>query len=410
MAFYHNFRLADGSSDNPRMIAAGCLLLFVLTHVSAQAPTHFIADPDSSPAITTLRKQVESGNPGAVQSFWASVSGTGTPVVEPIPGKKDWSLVTFLWRGNDRTRNVVIFDGVAGFDAKDQMTHLAGTDVWYKTYRVRNDARFAYNLSPNDSLQSFDDVKGDDQMRKRLAMLQVDPLNPRRCPTTFGAHDAESSYTELPDAPPLVWESRVSEIRTGKVEQTSIRSALLKDEKRLWVYTPPGFANRGEPYPLLILFDGDRNVLWIPKILDVLIAQKKIPPMLAVMTDQSVPSVRRNELLCNPQFADFLAKELVPWSQAHYHTTMQPQRILVAGSSYGGLASVFAGLNHPDVFGNVISLSGSFWWKPEGYTKGEWLRKQVIASAKRRSASIWKLGSWRAIRCKSSPIAIWQKH
>ena len=34
--------------------------------------------------------------------------------------------------------------------------------VWYLTYRVRNDARFAYNLSPNDSLQSFDEVNGDE--------------------------------------------------------------------------------------------------------------------------------------------------------------------------------------------------------------------------------------------------------
>ena len=113
-----------------------------------------------------------------MQAFWAFVSRTGTPLVEAIPGERDFSLVTFLWRGDDHTRNVVICDGVAGFDAKDQMIYLRGTDVWRKTYRVRNDARFAYKLSPNDSLQSFDDLKGEEQMQTRLAMLQVDPLNP----------------------------------------------------------------------------------------------------------------------------------------------------------------------------------------------------------------------------------------
>ena len=41
-------------------------------------------------------------------------------------------------------------------------------------------------------------------MRSGLAMLKVDPLNPHRCPTTFGAYGAESSYVELPGAPPLV--------------------------------------------------------------------------------------------------------------------------------------------------------------------------------------------------------------
>ena len=351
-------------------------------NVHGQTPTYSAAEPDSSSAIRSLRRQLDSETPQALERFWKSVSGTGAPLIERIPDQPGFSYVTFLWRGNNQTRNVVVFDGVAGFDAKDQMLHLAGTDVWYKTYRVRNDARFAYNLSPNDTLQSFDQIKGDDEMRKRLAMLHVDPLNPRHCPTTFGAHGADSSYVELPDAPPLVWESPVQGIQRGKVEETSIRSSLLKADKKLWVYTPAGFTKTLRRYPLLVLFDGDRNVMWVPKILDILIAQKKIPPMIAVMTDQSVPAVRRAELPCNPQFADFLAKELVPWSRLHYGAATQPERTVVAGSSYGGLAAIFAGLKHPEVFGNVIALSGSFWWKPEGETRGGWLIRQVEASPK----------------------------
>jgi hypothetical protein len=97
-----------------------------------------------------------------------------------------------------------------------------GSDVWHKTYRVRNDARFAYTLSPNDSLQPFDQVKGDEAMRDRLAMLKIDPLNPHRCPTTFGAYGAESSYVELPDAPHIVCSLPVAESRRGKVTETAI--------------------------------------------------------------------------------------------------------------------------------------------------------------------------------------------
>ena len=161
---------------------------------------------------------------------------------------------------------------------------------------------------------------------------------------------------------------------------TSIPSALLKGKKKLWVYTPAAFTRAGKPYPLLVLFDGDRNVLWIPKVLDLLIAQRKIPAMVAVMTDESLPTMRGNELMCNPQFTDFLAQELVAWARATYHTARQPERVVVAGSSLGGLASVFAGLRHPEVFGNVVSLSGSFWWKPQGQPEGEWLTKQVEVS------------------------------
>jgi enterochelin esterase-like enzyme len=377
-----NFRVARHRGDNQEMMArrAFALLSLHLAYALGQVPTHTIAAADSSPALRRLRQEVGSGKSGAVPEFWTSVFQTGTPLVETIPDQKGFSLVTFLWRGDKGTRNVVIFDGVAGFDAKDQMLPLAGTDVWYKTYRVRNDARFAYSLSPNDSLQSINNIKDEKQMQRRLAMLQADPLNPHQCPATFGAHDAQYSYVELPDAPPLVWESSTVGIPRGRVEETSIHSALLRKEKRVWVYTPAASVRAGEHYPLVVLFDGDRNVLWIPKVLDVLIAQRKIPATMVVMTDQSLSSERGSELACNPQFTDFLAQELVPWSRDRYHTTVQPERVVVAGSSLGGLAAVFAGLRHPEVFGNALSLSGSFWWKPQGDPDGEWLKRHVDAS------------------------------
>ncbi len=138
----------------------------------------------------------------------------------------------------------------------------------------------------------------------------------------------------------------------------------------------------GNRYPLLILFDGDRNVMWIPKLLDLLIAQRRIPPVVAVMTDDSVPAARRTELPCNPNFANFLAKELVPWARENRYATLGPGDTIVAGSSFGGLAAVFAALQHPEVFGNVISLSGSFWWKPDGEKEREWLTKLVTRSSK----------------------------
>lgn len=332
--------------------------------------------------MSLLRKEVLAGKPAAEEQFWKAVRKNGSPLVEAIPGDPHFSLVTFLWHGNAGTHNVVIFDGVAAFDARDQMLRLAGTDVWFKTYKVRNDAQFAYNLSPNDPLTSVNDIKGDDAMRDRLAMLQIDPLNPHRCPATFGAHTAESSFVELRDAPPLIWNTPASAAAKGKVEITKIQSGILKDEKKLWVYTPPGFSAKRDRYPLMVLFDGDRNVMWMPKILDNLIAKKQIPPMVAILVDNSVPSGRRAELPCNIPFGDFLAQELVPWSREKYHTTMNASRTIVAGSSFGGLASVFAGLRHSDVFGNVISLSGSFWWKPEGEKEAEWLIRQVQASPK----------------------------
>jgi enterochelin esterase-like enzyme len=364
------------------LVAQFLLLLVLGDSAFAQEQTYSPVGPDASPRIAALRKQMESGKSTAVAKFWEQVSQSGAPLIEPIADDQRDSLVTFLWHGNSETRNVVIFDGVAGFDAKDRMIQVEDTGVWFKTYKVRNDARFAYNFSPNDTLQSVNDIQGDDAMRDRLAMFQVDPLNPHRCPTTFGDHAAGSSYVELPDAPRLVWNAPPAEASKDKVESASIQSAILKGEKKLWIYTPKDFSKSGDRYPLLVLFDGDRNVMWMPRILDNLIASGKIPPTVAVLVDDSVRAARNIELPCNPAFADFLAKELAPWSREKYHTTLEATQTTVAGSSYGGLAAVFAALRHPEVFGQVISLSGSFWWKPPDEKEPQWLTKQVAAAPK----------------------------
>ena len=90
----------------------------------------------------------------AVAQFWEEIGKKHTPLIEPVPNEDQSSLVTFLWRGNADTHNVVVIGGVAGTDlTKNQMSNIPSTDVWYKTYKVRNDARFIYSLSPNDSLQ-----------------------------------------------------------------------------------------------------------------------------------------------------------------------------------------------------------------------------------------------------------------
>jgi enterochelin esterase-like enzyme len=364
---------------------AAPLLLFLLLLAPAafpQEPTYAPVGPDASPRIAALRKQIESSERDSVQEFWNEIATSGAPLIEAISGDTDDSLVTFVWHGDAATRNVVIFDGVAGFDATDRMTRLDDSDVWFASYRVRDDARFAYNFSPNDNLVPFDDIKDHGVMEQRLAAFQIDPLNPHRCPTTFGPLTRESSYVELPDAPPLPWNATPSESTKGAVSDAAIQSAILKSQKKIWIYTPRGFSNGGERYPLLIVFDGDRNVMWIPRILDNLIAQKKIPPLVAVLIDDSEPAKRVIELPCYQPFADFLAKELVPWSQSNYHTTLEASRTIVAGSSYGGLAAVFAALRYPDVFGNVIALSGSFGWKPQADAEPEWLTRQVAAAPK----------------------------
>jgi enterochelin esterase-like enzyme len=137
-----------------------------------------------------------------------------------------------------------------------------------------------------------------------------------------------------------------------------------------------------EPIDHVLLFDGQAciDLLDVPTVLDNLLAESRIPSLVVVMVDNPDRETRNRELPCHQPFADFLARELLPWARARYHVTDDPARTIVGGQSYGGLAATFAGLRYPEVFGNVLSQSGSFWWKPDGDEEHEWLTRQFVDS------------------------------
>jgi enterochelin esterase family protein len=337
-------------------------------------------DVPPSPRLTALKKELEGGNRGALETFWQDITKQGTPLVESIPGDDRYVLLTFLWRAKEETRNVVVFGGIAGFEfAENQMARLLDTDLWYRTYRVRNDARFGYSLSPNDSLVPLRKINIEDQQAvlQRMSTFKTDPLNPKTFPGLPPA-----SIVELPEAPPQPWIKRSPDTPAGKLEEKKVKSAILGNERRAWVYTPPGYNTGGPPYGLMIVFDGFAYTVLVPTpiILDNLLAKDLITPLIAVVLDNPTPTSRNYEMACNPKFSDFLAKEVVPWVRENYHVTKDKGQTAVAGSSFGGLAATYAGFSHPEVFGNVISQSGSFWWKPQNDSEHEWLTRQFVQS------------------------------
>ena len=142
---------------------------------------------------------------------------------------------------------------------------------------------------------------------------------------------------------------------------TTFRSGILKNERKLWIYTPSGYSKSGARYPLLVLFDGDRNVKWIPAILDNLIAQKRIPPMVAALIDNPVHRRPQPGVAVLSAVRRFSGDGAGPVGTAKTITaTAEAARTIAAGSSYGGLAAVFAGLRHPEVFGNAIRYRDPF--------------------------------------------------
>ncbi|HEX7977321.1 MAG TPA: alpha/beta hydrolase-fold protein [Gemmatimonadaceae bacterium] len=344
-----------------------------------------------SPAISALRKSAQKDARVAEAQFWATVQRVGTPLVEPIPGDSANVLITFLWHGDSATKNVALVNtAVASYvPAEALLTRIGGTDVWFRSYPARNDARFSYELSVNDNLVPFDQVT---DWGTRSATFHRDPFNRRVHESGFGR---EVSVAEGPRAPRDEWSDARAGIATGRVEQMTVKSELLGTTRDVWVYTPAGYDTlaRGGGLPLLLTFDGGEYVKSIhaPTILDNLVAARRIAPMVAVFVG-SADEQRDVELDQNERYAQFLATELLPSIRARYAVASSPARNVVAGSSMGGLAAAFVANRHPELFGNVLSQSGAFMFGAPGEQEGEKMKREVAASPKRDVAYYLEAG------------------
>lgn len=317
-----------------------------------------------SPRLIALARKLKAGNRGALKLFWEEVQGK-TPLVEPVPGDDQLRRVTFLWRGGAEAGEVRV-DGQGPSDSQDApLQRLAHTDVWFLTVRLPATARFTYGFK---------------QPGKRQLL---DPLNPLKF--------RSSSYVELPAAPPQSWIAIQPDVPKGTLLQEKLRSENLKEERSVSIYTPPGYDPKSGSYGLLVLFDGQdyRGPMPMPTILDNLLAAKKIRPLVAILVDNLSEESRDRDLECYPPFADFVAKELIPWAHQRYRFSAEPERTIVGGVSLGGLNATYCAFRYPEVFGNVLSQSGAFGYFPgwedqdaTDYSPYGWLIRQFVTTRK----------------------------
>jgi len=328
-----------------------------------------------SPRLAALRDRIKSGDREALDHFWKEIKQGGVPMTEAVPGSPSDVLVTILWRGTEETRNAFVFHLPA---VEKPMVRLLDTDLWYKTFRLQNGARFVYRLATN-----LPDPKGWTSLARFGNALRSDPLNPLQFAERANELNPYEvifyATAELPGAESQFWSITQPKIPTGRVQRDKFISKLLGNERPIWIYTPRGYVANKKPYGLLVLSDGGLyvNSARVATTLDNLIAARVIPPLVAVMVDN--PD-RFRELACTPEYADFLAQEIVPWARVNYHATDRPEQTIIGGASLGGLAAAFVAFKHPEVFGNVLSQSGSFQWKPDNEKDFEWLTHQLAAS------------------------------
>jgi len=334
------------------------------------------------------------------EAWWQEQQTQGIPRIDPQHGT---CLVTFFWRdpqGSEKTSAIqrvwINITGVTDHHQKrppQSLVRVTGTDVWYWQTALPSNWRGSYCLMPDEQATDF---SGEADMyalrnwwRDKFPTAKADPLNTLR--GWAGGRGMGVSPLHLPQAPDQqIWQA----VDDGSASAVSLQqyqwdSALLSNSRKVWIYATGESDNAQRP--LAILLDGQfwANQMPIAGPLQQLTDAGKLPPAVYLLIDIIDREHRSRELPCNPQFWQAVQQELLPQVAQWAPYRQQADSTLVAGQSFGGLASVFAALHFPETFGNALSLSGSFWWPERGNPYGWLLQALDSGLAPKQPLRFW---------------------
>lgn len=323
--------------------------------------------------IKKLYEDLENGDTDPLRKFWKTVEDIKTPLIEDIDGDDENMLVTVLWKDLGGIEKISVIGEFFGFNPDESgLNKIENTNIWYRSFICPIDVRSLYLFIINDSEEqdwSETDIRID-PLNPKQYICPKDDENPEKCTML---REVES-LLEMPKAKEKKFIKEQDNKSKGKVELYRFESKILKNIRRVWVYTPSNY-NEAENYGLTIFMDGWEyiNIIKAPTILDNLITDNLIPPICALFIEST--EERDTELTCYKPFADFLADEILPWVTKNYSVTKDADKTILAGFSYGALAACYSALTHHEKFGKVLGQSGGFAWKPEGEDDGGIIRE-----------------------------------
>lgn len=165
------------------------------------------------------------------------------------------------------------------------------------------------------------------------------------------------------------------------VEVETLFSEVLDCERDIYIFTPPDFSRRrSQRYPVLYMQDGQNifsregtwHIRWdVDGTAARLINRGKIEELIIVgvansewRDDEYTPTVDEGEEsggLADP-YLRFLVEEVKPYIDQNYPVRPFREDTGIAGSSLGGLLSLYAAMTYPEYFGKVAAMSPSLWW------------------------------------------------
>ncbi|HMM12078.1 MAG TPA: alpha/beta hydrolase-fold protein [Bacteroidales bacterium] len=323
------------------------ITIIVLTAATVQGCTKTSDTPDPDPDYirfaTVSALQQKLGSLAAItdstirqqriNTLWDSLKANAE-----IPFRRnDTVLFLFKSTGINSLQWVGDFNGWNANSSGWAGERLAGTHIWWLLKTFPPDARLDYKIVANGNW-----------------ILDTD--NPYVQYSGFGPNsELRMPQWVFPEETRLQNGTLRGTLSEAKLITSSAQN--LGYQVRYRVYTPHNYANLTK-LPVVYVTDGheyaDDRLGAMLIVLDNLIHQNKIRPVMAVFIDPRDPATgnnrRMNEYRANIRFANFVADELVPAIDQAYKTDTAANQRAILGTSLGGWNSAFFGMMRYDRF------------------------------------------------------------
>ena len=324
---------------NPRITLIVCVIIFMLafgckdsqspTFISSAIPTKVQLEKSNFvKTISELINLPEYQRKNYLQGFL--INYPNSPIIE------DSSIAIFYWYGK---ASMVLMNGDIqyGWARPDTMNiiSLGGENFFYRIYSLPDDARIDY--------QFIIDGK-----------TITDPRNPITTPSGYGEHSQ--------CAMPLFKTKAVREYRPG-IEHGTVDSLLFQSKqtslqpRMLKIYTPIGYEYLSK-LPTLYVNDGFKAIEYCSyiNILDNLIANKKIKPIIVVFID-FVEGDQEYFISKTDEYLTAICDEMIPLVDKNYKASVKPEERVLSGISAGAHISLLTVFKRSDRFLNAAGQS-----------------------------------------------------
>lgn len=222
---------------------------------------------------------------------------------------------------------------IPGLGQNGQLTR-ADNGVWQLTFGPIEPGSYRYNFN----------IDG---------VATVDPRNP----AISESNNNVWSLVHVPGSE--LFDTR--DVPHGAVAEVTYKSTALGRFRRMHVYTPPGYENGRDRYPVFYLLHGagDNDNAWSTVgragfVLDNLIAARKAKPMIVVMpAGHAAPAADSIGQAATDMFVNDFVSDVMPYVEKHYRVLTDRANSAIAGLSMGGGQTLQVAIPRLERFGYI---------------------------------------------------------